>query len=132
MFVMFNTIFIIAIILEIVITYFLISKLILANKKIEKLHKSLILNYCLFVEANKKIKEGVKKLNKFIAFFTNKKFIMFKNIIKYSITFFQYYYLIKSIRNSKGLKKIFSFKNIKKIMILKAAIEILKNFAIKC
>lgn len=122
---MLEFIFIITIILEIVITAFIITKTVKLEKKIKDTEKTMIEGFLAFLEINNQIKKTVKKLNKIVAIFTSKKIIKIKNIIIFIITSFQIFYLIKSLNLKGGFKQILSFDNIKKILFANLTKELI-------
>ncbi len=123
---MLNFVFILSIFLEIFVTYIIISKLIIFEKKINELHLQMLENAKVILIANQKFKKSISKINKVVSFVTNKKFITFRKILALSINIIEIILLLRSLDFSKGLKSI-NFKTIKKLLLT----QTLRSFAKK-
>ena len=112
---MLDFIFIILIFLEIAIVYYIILKVTTFEKKVIELNKRLIITGQEINKIHIELQQTVRKVNKVVRIFTNKKFIHAKKVITVVIDIIQIVMLLQSFNLSMGLR--FNLKNIKKLFL---------------
>ncbi len=117
---------IILIIVEVVLTIFVVLKLEKARNSIKKLNEQLNIFKETVLISFAKVKNIVTKTNKVVAFVTNEKIIKIHSVLKFLATALQIFIFVKTFDFSKGMKNL-NFKNIKKILFS----ELAKKFAFK-
>lgn len=122
---MLNFVFIIAIIFEILITSFFVTKLIEAQKVVEGYTEKLIFDGKIILELNRSFNKNIKKINKVIAIFSNKNIALAIKIIRMSITIIQVILFIRTVNFSKGF--LSNIKTIKKLLYAQVTKELIKN-----
>lgn len=122
---MLDFIFILLTILEIILTFILVEKLIKLEKKVTSLIPKLDLIGKIGLELNIKIKQNLLNVNKFVRIITNEKIIQIKKLISFTIDVIQLIILFRTIDFSKGLKGIRG-KDIFKIFLPFLSKKILK------
>ncbi len=109
---------VLSIILELILTYILIVKIIELEKHVNGLNQKLFEIYELILLVNKKIKNTISKINKVVSILTNRKFITARRIIALTVDIIQVIIFVRSLNLSKGFnfKKI-NYKTLKKLFI---------------
>ena len=122
---MLNFVFIILIILEIILTYFLFQKISILKKQVASINAQLSKEGEECVKIFREVKDGLKSLNKVFAYRNNEKVITAKKVTKVAIFLIQLFLLCKSLEFSKD--KSVRLRNVKKILLSGAAREMLKK-----
>lgn len=129
---------VLAILVEIILCTLCVIQLINLQKKVLAYNDKLILLNSNILEANNKIKELLKKINKVVSFFDNEKFTVIKKTIRIAVVSIQVMMLLRSLDFSKGWKSV-NYKNIKKVLyaevfkkIFNKTIDFLKDFEDFC
>lgn len=112
---MLDFVFILLIFLEIILSAICVYQLIQLEKKVLVYNEKLTILSEKIIETNKSIRKIIKKINKVVSIFSNKKFIVAKDILKFTLNTIQIIILIRSLNISKGFIKSINFKNIKKL-----------------
>lgn len=121
---MLNFVFILTIIFEIALTAFCVLKLIEAQKKVEVLHGKVIAYSKVIFEKSNEIISVVKKINKVIAIFSNKKFAITMSILKIGFIVIQTLIFIKTFKFSSSF--VTNLKKMKKLLYIQIAKEMIK------
>lgn len=122
---MLNFVFILAIFFEILITSFLVVKLIEAQKVVEGYNEKLIFGGKVILELNKSFNKNIKKINKVVAIFSNKNILLAIKIVRMSISIIQVILFIRTINFSKGF--LLNIKTIKKLLLAQVTKELIKK-----
>ena len=135
---MLDFVFILLIFLEIILSAICVVQLIKIEKKVIAYNQNLIILGERVLEVNKIIRDTIKKINKVISIFSNRKFILIRKILRYTLNTIQIILFLKSLNLSKGLKSI-NYKTIKKILyaeiarkILVKILDIIKDLNLNC
>lgn len=122
---MLNFVFILAIIFEIALTSFLVLKLIEAQNRVEALNEKVIkAGQNIFEKINESI-SVIKKINKVVSIFSNKKFTKTMSVLRITFIVIQTLIFIRSFNFSKGI--LTNMKKMKKLVYVQIAKEILKT-----
>ncbi len=122
---MLNFVFILAIILEISLTSFFVLKLIEAQKSVEIWNEKVVFAGKIALQVNTSLNKNIKKINKFVSIFTNKKTLLAIKIIKLSFSIFQMFLFFRTFNFSKGF--LFNLKSAKKLLYAQFTKELIKN-----
>ena len=107
---MLDFVFILLIFLEIILSAICVVQLIKIEKKVIAYNQNLTILGERVLEVNKIIRDTIKKINKVISIFSNRKFILIRKILRYTLNTIQIILFLKSLNLSKGLKSI-NYKN---------------------
>lgn len=125
---MLDFVLILATILEIILCIICVKYLITLEKRVQSLSEEVVVFGSKILEIVIKVKEILKRTNKIVSIFTNKKAIMTYKIIRITIDTIHLIVLFRTLDFSKGLK----FQTIKKIFYSQVVKEFIKKFIFAC
>jgi len=121
---MLNFVFILAIILEIALTTFVVLKLIEVQKRVIILNEQVVSCTPIIFQKTNEFISVIKKINKVVSIFSNKKFSTTMTVLKISFVVIQTLIFIKTFKFSRSL--VTNMKKMKKLVYIQIAKEIMK------
>lgn len=119
-------VYIFTIILEIIVAYQIGAKIVQWDKKVVALNISVIEIEDKIPETVKKIKDYTKKLNKVLNIFIKIKQSKVRKIIMFSLNALEVFLMIKSLKSTKGFKKLKFLKKFFSYSLIRSAFSVLK------
>lgn len=123
---MYDFIFILTAIFEILLTCLCIDRILKLEKKVIALNGTITLYANIILELNKKISNIISKINKVVSIITSKRLLMIKKTVRILIDVVQIIILIRSLNLKNGLKSL-NFEAVKKIIMTETIRQLIKK-----
>ena len=117
--------FIILIFLEIILTYFLIVKIIELDKKIQKWNAIVVEKGIIITRVHIEIQKLIHKVNTVVRILTSKKLKYIRKTLSITLSIIELIIILKSFKFRKGVK--FNLRNVRKLLFTRISRQILKS-----